>query len=53
MYLADAVEDEVRNVEPEKHSDVAWFALDGLPEPLTVATCALNERRLQSTTAMN
>ena len=57
VYLADTFDGEVRNVEPEKHSDIGWFALDGLPEPLTVATrraaCALNERRLQSTTAMN
>lgn len=57
VYLADAFEGEVRNVEPEKHSDIGWFALDGLPEPLTVATrraaCALNERRLQSTAVMN
>lgn len=57
VYLADTFDGEVRNVEPEKHSDVGWLALDDLPEPLTVATrraaCALNERRLQSTTAMN
>ncbi|PZW65915.1 ADP-ribose pyrophosphatase YjhB (NUDIX family) [Pseudomonas sp. URMO17WK12:I1] len=57
VYLADTFDGEVRNVEPEKHSDIGWFALDGLPEPLTVATRkaarALNERRLQSTTAMN
>ena len=57
VYLADPFDGEVRNVEPEKHSDIGWFALDGLPEPLTVATRkaarALNERRLQSTTAMN
>lgn len=57
VYLADTFDGEVRNVEPEKHSDIGWFALDGLPEPLTAATrkaaCALNERRLQSTTAMN
>ncbi len=57
VYLADTFDGEVRNVEPEKHSDIGWFDLDGLPEPLTVATrkaaCALNERRLQSTIAMN
>lgn len=57
VYLTDTFDGEVRNVEPEKHSDIGWFALDGLPEPLTVATrkaaCALNERRLQSTTTMN
>lgn len=57
VYLAETFEGQVRNVEPEKHSDVAWFALDSLPEPLTVATrralSALSERRLQSTTAMN
>lgn len=57
VYLVDAFEGAVRNVEPEKHSDIGWFALDSLPEPLTVAThravLALNERRLQSTTAMN
>jgi len=57
VYLADTFDGEVRNVEPEKHSDIGWFALDDLPEPLTIATrraaCALNERRLQSTTAMN
>ncbi len=57
VYLADTFDGEVRNVEPEKHSDIGWFTLDGLPEPLTVATrkaaCALNERRLQSTTTMN
>ncbi|UCJ17697.1 NUDIX domain-containing protein [Pseudomonas sp. MM211] len=57
VYLADAFEGEVRNVEPEKHGDIGWFAMDSLPEPLTVATRralpALNQRRLQSTTAMN
>jgi len=57
VYLAEAFEGEVRNVEPEKHSDVGWFALDSLPKPITVATRralpALIERRLQSTTAMN
>lgn len=57
VYLAEAFEGQVRNVEPEKHSDVAWFALDSPPEPLTVAArralSALSERRLQSTTAMN
>lgn len=57
VYLAETFEGQVRNVEPEKHSDVAWFALDSLPEPLTMATrralSALSERRLQSTTAMN
>lgn len=57
VYLTDAFEGEVRNVEPEKHSDVAWFALDSLPEPLTVATRralpVLSERGLQSTTAMD
>lgn len=57
VYLADAFEGEVRNVEPEKHDDIGWFALDSLPEPLTVATRsalpALKERHLHSTTAMN
>lgn len=57
VYLADAFEGEVRNVEPEKHGDIGWFPMDNLPEPLTVATrraaLALNERRLQSTAAMN
>lgn len=57
VYLADAFEGEVRNIEPEKHDDIGWFSMDNLPEPLTVATqraaLALNERRLQSTGAMN
>ncbi len=57
VYLADTFEGDVRNVEPDKHDDIGWFALDSLPEPLTVATCralpALNRQRLQSTTAMN
>lgn len=57
VYLADTFEGDVRNVEPEKHSDIGWFQLDQLSEPLTVATrravTALNERRLQSPSAMN
>jgi ADP-ribose pyrophosphatase YjhB (NUDIX family) len=37
VYLAQAFTGEPRNCEPEKHSDLGWFALDALPQPLTAA----------------
>lgn len=35
-YLAKAYAGTVQNLEPEKTSDVRWFALDDLPQNLTV-----------------
>ncbi|BCW88995.1 CTP pyrophosphohydrolase [Alphaproteobacteria bacterium SO-S41] len=37
VLLATAFEGEPRNVEPEKHSAMGWFALDALPSPLASA----------------
>jgi ADP-ribose pyrophosphatase YjhB (NUDIX family) len=37
VLLATAFEGEPRNVEPEKHAAIGWFALDALPAPLSVA----------------
>ena len=37
VYLVTAFTGEPANVEPTKHEAVAWFALDDLPAPLTVA----------------
>ena len=37
VLLATAFEGEPRNVEPEKHSGMDWFALDALPSPLASA----------------
>lgn len=34
VYLAAAFEGEPARLEPEKHSDLGWFALDALPSPL-------------------
>ncbi|WP_025127318.1 NUDIX domain-containing protein [Pseudomonas sp. PH1b] len=38
VYLASAPAMPARNCEPDKHSDMAWFELDRLPQPLTQAT---------------
>ncbi|AQR74155.1 NUDIX domain-containing protein [Sphingomonas sp. LM7] len=38
VYLVERFEGTPRNVEPEKHAAVEWFALDALPAPLTSAT---------------
>jgi 8-oxo-dGTP diphosphatase len=40
IYLAEAFEGEPRLMEPDKHADFGWFALDALPEPLTTVTVA-------------
>ncbi len=37
VLLATAFEGEPRNVEPEKHAEIGWFALDALPAPLSAA----------------
>jgi ADP-ribose pyrophosphatase YjhB (NUDIX family) len=37
VFLAEAFVGEPTNLEPEKHTDLGWFALDALPSPLTVA----------------
>jgi ADP-ribose pyrophosphatase YjhB (NUDIX family) len=37
VYVPGLVEGEAYRVEPDKHSDLGWFPLDALPEPLTVA----------------
>ena len=37
VRLATSFEGEPRNVEPEKHEAVGWFALDDLPAPLSMA----------------
>lgn len=37
VRLATAFEGEPRNVEPEKHAAIGWFALDALPAPLSAA----------------
>jgi ADP-ribose pyrophosphatase YjhB (NUDIX family) len=35
VYVARDFTGEPRICEPEKHSDLGWFALDSLPQPLT------------------
>ncbi|NBF01949.1 NUDIX domain-containing protein [Pseudomonas sp. Fl5BN2] len=40
VYLASAPAMQPRNCEPQKHSAIAWFELDRLPKPLTLATRA-------------
>lgn len=40
VYDARIVAGEPRNMEPGKHGDWGWFALDALPQPLTSATLA-------------
>ncbi|MFD0943679.1 NUDIX hydrolase [Savagea faecisuis] len=37
-YLAKIAKGEPRNMEPNKHEAIGWFALDDLPEPLTLTT---------------
>jgi ADP-ribose pyrophosphatase YjhB (NUDIX family) len=37
-YITSRFDGEPRNLEPEKHGGMDWFALDALPSPLTVAT---------------
>lgn len=36
IYLADKVDGEARLMEPEKLSDMGWFDLDDLPQPLSL-----------------
>lgn len=38
VYLVEAYEGTPRVMEPDKHADCGWFALDALPVPLTSAT---------------
>ena len=38
VYLVDAFEGTPRLMEPDKHADFGWFALDALPAPLTLGT---------------
>ncbi|WP_284423961.1 NUDIX domain-containing protein [Bradyrhizobium sp. SSBR45G] len=38
VYLAAGFKGEPRLVEPDKHAAFGWFALHGLPTPLTLAT---------------
>lgn len=38
VYLATSFDGVPHIAEPHKHSSLAWFALDSLPEPLTTAT---------------
>ena len=38
VFRVTDYEGEVRLMEPEALSDLGWFALDALPEPLTEAT---------------
>ena len=40
VYLADDWRGEPRLVEPDKHERFDWFALDALPEPVSVAVTA-------------
>jgi 8-oxo-dGTP diphosphatase len=37
VYLAHLEAGEPRNCEPEKHAEIAWFALGAPPAPLSVA----------------
>jgi 8-oxo-dGTP diphosphatase len=37
-FLCKITDGEARNLEPKKHSDIAWFPLDALPEELTMTT---------------
>lgn len=37
-YLVKIAKGEPRNMEPNKHEAIGWFALDDLPEPLTLTT---------------
>lgn len=38
VYTVIRFEGEPRIMEPEKHTDLGWFGLNDLPEPLTTAT---------------
>jgi 8-oxo-dGTP diphosphatase len=40
VYLVSAFEGTPRLMEPDKHEALAWFDLDKLPEPLTIAAGA-------------
>lgn len=40
VYNARILAGDARNMEPEKHGGVGWFALDALPTPLTSAALA-------------
>ena len=51
VYLATQFEGTPHLVEPEKHSDFGWFALDALPEPLTEST-RVAARHLRSRMAL-
>lgn len=39
-YLAEGFTGEPKNLEPHKHSDMGWFALEALPSPLAIAVRA-------------
>lgn len=39
-YIVDIIDGELRNMEKEKHSEIKWFELNGLPMNLTVPTRA-------------
>lgn len=43
VYLVEDAVGEPRILEPDKMSDLGWFALDALPSPLTAATHAALE----------
>jgi len=38
VYLIDRYQGQPRVMEPDKHAACGWFALDDLPQPLTLAT---------------
>lgn len=47
-YLAKIVRGEPKNMEPDKHDEIAWFKLDNLPEKLTETTSEIIEEYLKS-----
>lgn len=41
LYVSDDTDGEAQLTEPDKLSDIGWFALDDLPQPLSVFTQAI------------
>jgi 8-oxo-dGTP diphosphatase len=43
FFTADTWEGEPRNIEPEKHEELAWFSVDALPEVIPYMRSALSK----------
>lgn len=37
-FLTDSFEGEIENKEPDEHSEIGWFKINKLPEPLFIAS---------------